>query len=159
MTFAALMLRDGLFQQNVSQRLRYGVVGVLFVNRVDWRHADALRRTSPVLMVAATWAGTWPHVFGHFGWKAALAVTTNAAVLTLLFSKAAAAAAARVAAPVGIGPRVPASIVAVQLLFPDGRGRVCAPPTGVPRPVPVLHGLRHGPRTTRIASSCARPCW
>ena len=47
MTLAALMLRDGLFQQNVSQRLRYGVVGVLFVN-VDWRHADALRRTTRV---------------------------------------------------------------------------------------------------------------
>ncbi|MEO3692314.1 putative Na+/H+ antiporter [Roseateles paludis] len=114
MTLAALMLRDGLFQQNVSQRLRYGVVGVLFVN-VSIGGTLTPFAAPPVLMVAATWGWDMAYVFGHFGWKAALAVTTNAAVLTLLFSKE--LRRLGVATPTGIGPRVPASIVAVQLLF------------------------------------------
>jgi hypothetical protein len=85
MTLAALMLRDTLFAR-ASTRLKYAALGVLFVN-VSIGGTLTSFAAPPVLMVAAKWGWTTPHILGLIGWKAALAVLVNAGVLTLLFRK------------------------------------------------------------------------
>ena len=84
MTLAALMLRDTLFSKEISTRLKYATVGVLFVN-ISIGGTLTPFAAPPVLMVAAKW--NWDIVFmmTTFGWKAALAVAVNACVVTWLF--------------------------------------------------------------------------
>jgi len=52
MTIAALMLRDGVFAQNISTRIKYATIAVLFVN-VSIGGALTNFAAPPVLMVAA----------------------------------------------------------------------------------------------------------
>jgi hypothetical protein len=86
MTLAALMLRDRYFQQDLSNRLKYATLGFLFVN-VSIGGTLTHFAAPPVLMVAAKWQwDTW-FMVSHFGWKAAVAVILNAAVLTWIFRK------------------------------------------------------------------------
>ena len=84
MTLAALMLRDGLYIRNPSDRLKYAVLGVLFVN-ISIGGTLTPFAAPPVLMVAAKWGWDLPFMLTHFGWRAALAVAINAFVVTLLF--------------------------------------------------------------------------
>lgn len=84
MTLAALMLAKRLFAQPVSARLRYAALGVLFVN-VSIGGTLTPYAAPPVLMVAGQWGWDTAFMFGHFGWKAALAVALNAAGLVALF--------------------------------------------------------------------------
>lgn len=118
MTLAALLLRDRIFGANVSQRLKYATLGVLFVN-VSIGGTLTHFAAPPVLMVASTWEWTLPFMLEHFGWKAASAVVINSVGVTLLFARelakvtpAAQADAAR--------PRVPAALVIVHLVFLAG---------------------------------------
>lgn len=84
MTLAALMLRDNIYGRKVSSRLKYVTLGVLFVN-VSIGGTLTHFAAPPVLMVAAKWNwDTW-FMFGHFGWKAAIAVLVNAWAATWLF--------------------------------------------------------------------------
>ena len=85
MTLGALMLRDRfLCHEGMSTRLKYATVGVLFVN-VSIGGVLTPFAAPPVLMVASTWNWDIAFMLTHFGWKAAIAVTINAALLTLLF--------------------------------------------------------------------------
>lgn len=86
MTLAALMLRDTLFSQTISNKLKYATVGVLFVN-ISIGGTLTPFAAPPVLMVAAKWDWDFWFMITNFGWKSALAVTVNAVVVTLLFSK------------------------------------------------------------------------
>lgn len=86
MTLAALMLRDRYFRHQLSHRLKYATIGVLFVN-VSIGGTLTHFAAPPVLMVAATWQWDTPFMFATFGWKAALAVLVNASVVTWLFRK------------------------------------------------------------------------
>jgi hypothetical protein len=113
MTLAALMLRDTLLSHQVSTRLKYVTIGVLFVN-VSIGGTLTPFAAPPVLMVAATWNWDMWFMIANFGWKAAVAVVINAASAMLLFrhqlghmGKARAAGEAT----------VPLSVVAVHLLF------------------------------------------
>jgi hypothetical protein len=110
MTLAALMLRDTLFSRGASKRLKYAALGVLFVN-VSIGGTLTSFAAPPVLMVAAKWGWTTPHLLGLMGWKSALAVLINAAALVALFRKDLPAAAASPRA----GARVPGWFVAVNL--------------------------------------------
>jgi hypothetical protein len=84
MTLAALMLRDTLFSRDVSGRLKYVTLGVLFVN-VSIGGTLTPFAAPPVLMVAAKWQwDTW-FMISNFGWKAALAVFVNAGAAMLWF--------------------------------------------------------------------------
>lgn len=116
MTLAALMLRDTLFSQQVSTKLKYVTVGVLFVN-VSIGGTLTPFAAPPVLMVAGKW--NWDIVFmaTTFGWKAAIAVAVNAAAAALRFR--------RELGPMGQSsgadmPHVPVSVVLVHLLFLAG---------------------------------------
>jgi hypothetical protein len=85
MTLAALLMRDRIFI-NASKTLRYGTLGVLFVN-ISIGGTLTPFAAPPVLMVAAKWNYDLAFMLTHIGWKAAIAVFTNATVLTLLFAK------------------------------------------------------------------------
>lgn len=84
MTLAALLLKDGLYAHPVSTRLKYGTLGVLFVN-VSIGGTLTPYAAPPVLMVASAWGWDLAHMFLNFGDKAALAVLVNVLGLVLLF--------------------------------------------------------------------------
>lgn len=116
MTLAALMLRDTLFSQQVSTKLKYVTVGVLFVN-VSIGGTLTPFAAPPVLMVAAKW--NWDIVFmvTTFGWKAAIAVMVNALAAAFRFRHE--------LSPMGQSrgtdvPQVPMAVVLVHLLFLAG---------------------------------------
>jgi len=84
MTLAALMLRDTLFSREVSSKLKYATLGVLFVN-ISIGGTLTPFAAPPVLMVAAKWNwDTW-FMMSTFGWKAAIAVLVNATAAMWLF--------------------------------------------------------------------------
>ena len=114
MTLAALMLRDGYVKQGLSRRLQYATLGVLFVN-VSIGGTLTNFGAPPVLMVAAKWQWTTVFMLSTFGWKAAVAVLLNAALLTGLFRHELADASDRDAAEARAG--VPAWVVLIHLAF------------------------------------------
>jgi hypothetical protein len=116
MTLAALMLRELVFSRGASRGLKYATLGVLFVN-VSIGGTLTAFAAPPVLMVAAKWDWSSAHVFAILGWKAALAVLINAALLTALFRRE---LARRTAEAAPAGARVPAVFVALNLLLLAG---------------------------------------
>lgn len=117
MTLAALLLRDSLFSQPSTRALRYGTLGVLFVN-VSIGGTLTSFAAPPVLMVAGPWSWDMAYMLTHFGWRAALAVVFNAAVITWWFRQQ--------LKPMGTtsastqAERVPAGHLVVHLLFLAG---------------------------------------
>jgi len=87
MTLAAILLRDGYFRASGDTRFKYMTLGVLFVN-VSIGGVLTAYAAPPVLMVASTFGWDTAHMGAHFGWRAALAVCLNAAVLTLACRRA-----------------------------------------------------------------------
>lgn len=86
MTLAALMLRDRYFGQSLSSRMRYGTLGVLFVN-VSIGGALTPFAAPPVLMVASTWGWDLAYMLSTFGKHVVPIVLINAAGATLLFRR------------------------------------------------------------------------
>ncbi|QYF92976.1 putative Na+/H+ antiporter [Massilia sp. PAMC28688] len=88
MTLAALMLGPQIFRQDqgMPEWLKYGALGVLFVN-VSIGGTLTSFAAPPVLMVAATW--NWDSAFmaANFGWKAAIAVLINATVVCAVMNR------------------------------------------------------------------------
>ena len=83
MTLAALMLAPLVFRPGIPERLKYGALGVLFVN-ISIGGTLTSFAAPPVLMVAATWQWDSAFMFQTFGWRSAVAVVVNASVITLL---------------------------------------------------------------------------
>jgi hypothetical protein len=83
MTLAALMLAPTVFRQGIPEWLKYGALGVLFVN-VSIGGTLTSFAAPPVLMVAGTWGWDSAFMASTFGWKAVLAVAVNATVLAFL---------------------------------------------------------------------------
>lgn len=86
MTLAALILRDRFYSQALSARLKYAIIGVLFVN-VSIGGTLTPFAAPPVLMVAAKWNWDLSYMLLNIGWKAAVAVVINSLGLVLLFRK------------------------------------------------------------------------
>jgi len=86
MTLAAMLLKDAFYSKNLSERLKYVTIGVLFVN-VSIGGTLTSYAAPPVLMVAAKWNWDTVFMFTHFGWKSAIAVLVNAAVVTFMFRR------------------------------------------------------------------------
>jgi len=86
MTLAAMLLARRVYAVNVSNTTKYALLGTLFVN-VSIGGVLTPFAAPPVLMVAGQW--NWDMVFmlTHFGWKAALAVAVNAAVVVFVFRR------------------------------------------------------------------------
>lgn len=116
MTLAALMLRERYFGKGSSKPLRYATVGVLFVN-VSIGGTLTPFAAPPVLMVAQTWNWDLLFMLQHFGYKAAVAVTLNAALVTALFR----AELGRLPAPVPKpAAALPPGVIVAHLLFLAG---------------------------------------
>jgi hypothetical protein len=114
MTLAALMLRHTVLRPEASTRLKYAVLGVLFVN-VSIGGTLTHFAAPPVLMVASAWQWDLGFMFTHFGWKAMLAVGLNAAGATWLLRHE----LGRLAPPephAQVAP-VPAAVTTIHLLF------------------------------------------
>ncbi|MDQ3185892.1 MAG: putative Na+/H+ antiporter [Pseudomonadota bacterium] len=86
MTLAGLILLERYYSKDISIRLKYATLGVLFVN-ISIGGTMTSFAAPPVLMVAAKWGWDTTFMFTTFGWKAALAVLVNALVVTLLFQR------------------------------------------------------------------------
>jgi len=84
MTLSALLLRERFMHKDAPSRFKYGTLGVLFVN-ISIGGTLTHFAAPPVLMVADTWGWNTSFMLSHFGWKAAIAVFINAAVVTYLF--------------------------------------------------------------------------
>ena len=83
MTLAALMLAPQIFRQGIPEWLKYGALGVLFVN-ISIGGTLTSYAAPPVLMVASAW--TWDTAFmaSTFGWKSCLSVLINATGIIFL---------------------------------------------------------------------------
>ena len=110
MTLAALMLAPQVFRPGIPEALKYGALGVLFVN-VSIGGTLTAYAAPPVLMVASTWGWDSAWMLAQFGWRAALAVLINASVVTLLLQKYLAPARVEAVKP------VPLKVSAIHLAF------------------------------------------
>lgn len=117
MTLAALILRDRFYHHDLSPRLMYATIGVLFVN-VSIGGTLTSFAAPPVLMVAAKWNWDSAFMLTHIGWKAALAVAVNALAATLIFRKELEALPA--GDDISAVQRVPAALIALHLAFLGG---------------------------------------
>jgi hypothetical protein len=112
MTLAALMLAPLVFREGIPEWLKYGALGVLFVN-ISIGGTLTSFAAPPVLMVAARWNWDSAFMFTHFGWKAAIAVLINATAIAFLLRKHVQQEAASTAVTVPM----PLSVSLVHLVF------------------------------------------
>lgn len=113
MTLAALMLRDTLFARDVSNKLKYATLGVLFVN-ISIGGTLTPFAAPPVLMVAAKWNWDIWFMISNFGWKASIAVLVNAACVAWFFRNELGHVAVKSKVRT---PTVPFAVVLVHLIF------------------------------------------
>ncbi|MCE1240160.1 MAG: putative Na+/H+ antiporter [Azonexaceae bacterium] len=113
MTLAALLLRERFFQYDLSERLKYATIGLLFVN-VSIGGTLTNFAAPPVLMVASKWQWDSWFMFSHFGWKAATAAAVGTLAVTWLFRKE---IASKGVASTRIGEPVPLSVSAIHVAF------------------------------------------
>lgn len=84
MTVIALLLLNRFFSRNLSPKLMYATVGLLFVN-VSVGGTLTPFAAPPVLMVASKWNWDLAFMLSNFGWKAALACVISTAVTVKFF--------------------------------------------------------------------------
>ena len=119
MTLAALMLAPLVFRPGIPEWLKYGALGVLFVN-ISIGGTLTSFAAPPVLMVAAAW--NWDSAFmaTQFGWKACIAVLINATGITWLLHPHLAGKqieAPAAAASVPVPAPVPPIVITIHLAF------------------------------------------
>lgn len=113
MTLAALMLAPIVFREGTPEWLKYGALGVLFVNTSIGGTLTSFA-APPVLMVASAWQWSSAFMAVTFGWKAAIAVFINATAVTFLLRRHLGVGPA---ASAGGGSRVPVLVSAIHLAF------------------------------------------
>jgi hypothetical protein len=86
MTVTALILLDAFYKQNMSRKLMYATIGLLFVN-VSIGGTLTHFAAPPVLMVAGKWGWDISYMIGHFGYKAAIAVVISTITISIAFAK------------------------------------------------------------------------
>ncbi len=86
MTICALLLSRRFYSLNPSPRLRYATLGLLFVN-ISVGGTLTHFAAPPVVMVAQKWSWGTPHMFMHFGWKAALGIGLATALYFVFFRR------------------------------------------------------------------------
>jgi hypothetical protein len=121
MTICALLLARQFYDLEPSRRLKFATLGLLFVN-VSIGGTLTRFAAPPVLMVARTWEWDFAFMFGHFGWRATLAVTISTVIYFLLFRGELRALADKKAIPeIEVPERTPAT---------TGHIRCCPCPPG-----------------------------
>lgn len=86
MTLLALVLRERYFDREMSPKLAYATLGLLFVN-VSIGGTLTHFAAPPVLMVAGKWNWDTAYMFTHFGWRAAASCIVSTALVTFVFRK------------------------------------------------------------------------
>lgn len=86
MTLAAMLLARRVYAVNISNKAKYALLGTLFVN-VSIGGVMTPFAAPPVLMVAGKWNWDLAFMMANFGWKAALAVIVNTALVVFVFRK------------------------------------------------------------------------
>ena len=86
MTLAAMLLARRVYAVNISNKAKYALLGTLFVN-ISIGGVMTPFAAPPVLMVAGQWNWDLAFMMANFGWKAALAVVLNAALVVFVFRK------------------------------------------------------------------------
>ncbi len=115
MTLAALMLAPLVFRPGIPEWLKYGALGVLFVN-ISIGGTLTTFAAPPVLMVAATWGWDSAFMATQFGWKACIAVLINATGITWLLRQHLSAAPSTDPAAPAAAP-VPPLVITIHLAF------------------------------------------
>lgn len=118
MTLAAILLRDAYFRTSGRVSFKYLTLGVLFVN-VSIGGVLTSYAAPPVLMAASTFGWDATFMAQHFGWRAAVAVCLNAALLTFVCRRAllerSVGTGGGVDAPEGQDSRPPVPVVAMLI--------------------------------------------
>lgn len=118
MTLAALLLRDQYFKRSGRAVFKYFTIGVLFVN-ISIGGVLTSYAAPPILMVAQTFNWDTAYMATHFGWRAAVAVLINAALLTFISRSALVEAPESIPQPTDTKqrPDVPWVVMGIHLLF------------------------------------------
>ncbi|RZI42932.1 hypothetical protein EGT07_08705 [Herbaspirillum sp. HC18] len=117
MTLAALMLAPQVFRPGIPEWLKYGALGVLFVN-VSVGGTLTSYAAPPVLMVTSAWHWDTAYMAANFGWKAFIAVMINATAITYLLRSHIVDASHP--ANEDVRPRVPVPVIAIHFAFLAG---------------------------------------
>ncbi len=112
MTLLAILLKRRYFDQNISQRLAYATLGLLFVN-VSIGGTLTNFAAPPVLMVSHTWDWSTLHMLTHFGWRAAISCVASTALVALIFRRE----LLSLQPAADSGGRVPAWLTILHVLF------------------------------------------
>lgn len=86
MTISALLLSRQFFDLQPSRALRYGTLGLLFVN-VSIGGTLTHFAAPPVLMVARPWNWDSSFMLSHFGWRAAVAIVISTIACFIVFRR------------------------------------------------------------------------
>lgn len=86
MTLLAILLKRRYFDQDISRRLSYATLGLLFVN-VSIGGTMTHFAAPPVLMVAKTWEWDTLFMLTHFGWRAAISTVVSTVFVTIIFRR------------------------------------------------------------------------
>jgi Putative Na+/H+ antiporter len=85
MTLAALLLKRDFYDQNMSPRMMYATISVLFVN-ISIGGTLTPYAAPPILMVATQWNWDMSFMLNTFGWRSGLAAVINALAVSFIFS-------------------------------------------------------------------------
>lgn len=86
MTISALLLANQFYRYEVSDKLKYATIGLLFVN-VSVGGTLTHFAAPPVLMVAGVWGYDMAHMLEFFGYKAVTGILLSCALYFLIFKK------------------------------------------------------------------------
>lgn len=86
MTICALLLARQFYDLQPRSALKYGTLGLLFVN-ISVGGTLTHFAAPPILMVARPWGWDTPFLFGHFGWRATVAIAVSTLIYYLYFRR------------------------------------------------------------------------
>lgn len=86
MTLLAILLKRRYFDRQISQKLAYATLGLLFVN-ISIGGTLTHFAAPPVLMVATKWQWDTVFMFTTFGWKAAASCLVSTSLVAYVFRK------------------------------------------------------------------------
>jgi len=86
MTVTALILLKNVYREEISEKLKYATLGILFVS-ISIGGTLTPYAAPPVLMVAASWNWDLRFMLTHFGWKAIVAIVASTSLVAYRFRK------------------------------------------------------------------------
>jgi hypothetical protein len=86
MTVTAIILLKNFYSKEMSTKLKYATIGLLFVN-ISIGGTLTHFAAPPVLMVAGKWGWGMSHMFLNFGYKAAISCLISAISVAFMFKK------------------------------------------------------------------------